>query len=204
MNNPVARISLGPNFKITFNLLLSSLASSGQVRNILDLRDASDGTRLFRIGITDQRNTRTEYAGVVYHTYGPTVVNSYTSSYTTITFTHNAGVITTYSTGDTYTDTFTVTGGSIDTTGKSYTLSLSGPDDGTNPSAAGEVTVLSIARKSLCFSFYLLRLEFLNFLLGILPCNSPHGATHGCAKSCAHRRTHAQSHGRANVCTYGL
>jgi hypothetical protein len=139
--NTVALISLATNFRIQFSVKLITLGTNPNIPNILDLRDSANGVVLYRVSITDQRNLRTEYAGASYHSYGPTVMSSYSTAWTTVTVTHVSGTITTFSDGDTYTDTNQITTSQIDTTGRTYYLSLGGPSA---PTASGTVTNIII------------------------------------------------------------
>jgi hypothetical protein len=143
--NTVALISLATNFRIQFSVKLITLGTNPNIPNILDLRDSANGVVLYRVSITDQRNLRTEYAGASYHSYGPTVMSSYSTAWTTVTVTHVSGTITTFSDGDTYTDTNQITTSQIDTTGRTYYLSLGGPSA---PTASGTVTNIIITCKS--------------------------------------------------------
>jgi hypothetical protein len=144
--NTVALIKLATNFRIQFSVKLNALGVFPNIPNILDLRDAVDSTvLLYRVGITDSRNLRTEYAGATYRPYGPTVMSSYSTAWTTVTVTHVSGTITTFSDGDTYTDTNQITTGQIDTTGRTYYLSFGGPSA---PTASGTVTNIIITCKS--------------------------------------------------------
>jgi hypothetical protein len=144
--NTVALIKLATNFRIQFSVKLNALGVFPNIPNILDLRDAVDSTvLLYRVGITDSRNLRTEYAGASYRPYGPTVASSYSSVWTTVTVTHVSGTVTTFSDGDTYTDSNQITTGQIDTTGRTYYLSLGGPSAST---ASGTVTNIIITCKS--------------------------------------------------------
>jgi hypothetical protein len=135
-NTVYAVVTVSTYFKLVFDYMPSSLGSYPYISNILDLRDTVTGASLLYVSLPWSTNSVLGYGGDMLEQWGPNLQSSCQSTFTTFTVVVKAGIVTITSSNDpNWLDTFCIT--NVDTTGRSYRLYLSNPNDGTNTRSAG-------------------------------------------------------------------
>ena len=124
-------------FKFSFRVRVPSLVEDTLApwRNILDFKDAVSGQRLLAVYVTDTLALQYHYGTQTLTAVGPGLISNYDSAFTVVTMWVNHDSIQIVSTGQSGAMvSIPLTGASIDTTGRSYVMYRSNPDD---PSSTG-------------------------------------------------------------------
>jgi hypothetical protein len=131
-----AVVTVSTYFKLVFDYMPTSLGSYPFISNILDLRDTVTGASLLYVSLPWSTNSVLGYGGDMLNQWGPNLEKNCQSKFTTFTVVVKAGIVTITSSNDpNWLDTFCIK--NIDTTGRSYRLFLSNPNDGANTRSAG-------------------------------------------------------------------
>lgn len=142
----ISTMTLSTNFKVKFDVLLSSLAQeNSEARNILEIRDENSGTSLLKIGTTVNRSLRLLYNNEVLSYYSASVVADYSTTYTTvIAGIYNGWVFLATSNDFTYIDSVTISN-QVVTGATVFSLYTSCTADESNPSASGFIRNIQIS-----------------------------------------------------------
>jgi hypothetical protein len=171
-----ALLSLPTYFKLQFEYKNPAIGAFPCVSNILDLQDASTGQSLLSVSLPWTSNTVVGYNGQIVESWGPSLVSSYQSTYTTITIVIQAGVVTiTSSANPSWVDTNYISSNCA-TTSRLFYLYLSNPNldfnfpaqTETRPSASGTIRNIYITGKLTQLTLHALVFTNLTFVVSLM------------------------------------
>lgn len=145
MGNSLGTVIMSTDFQVKFEVLLSVLpTSNSEARNILEIKDASMGTSLLKIGITSTRSLRLQYNDAVRSYYSALVPTTFASSYTTVIAGFRDGYAYLSTSNDfNYVDSVPIDNPLVPGLTE-FTLFSSGTYDEANPSASGFIQNIQI------------------------------------------------------------